>query len=697
MAALLFALTASAALAAPPTTPPFTECPAVDADTSCQFLIVVTGTGTAQNVQVLEDSSQPFYDNTDDSLVGIVNDSALPLSSIDIGVDNSGDDDFGFDGDGMCNPDGPPVPVGCPFAGTGGADDPYDYEGPDTSYVAADGGTSSDAGTVDFTTALAPNGGTTFFSLEASPVPLAAGTSPQAYYINTTLTNSADSSDTVENGQLTETAPVNVTDQASFVGSGAPTSGTVVYRLYTGDTCAAASAVKNGNTPYASSVDLTASDDGTAPASTAIGLKPALANNATYYWQVSYYLADASTTGTPAAITPCGEETMVFGTPPTNTTTLAATASGAGQSGGTINVPAGTSVTATATLTPTSKTAPSGEVYYTWYDDSACTLQAAGAGSATVMNGVAGQSSAVTLPAGGTYYLQVVYSGDGTNAPATFCGLATANVAAVQTSSTSTSTAVTPPATTTSTTTTATQSVLGTSQTVNLPAPTLFKTVNVYPVSGKVYIKLPPGATLARVNSGLAHASTTKGVGFIPLTQARQIPVGSVLDTTGGTVAITAASPIKGRLYTGDFTAGIFQLLQSRKEKGLAQINLRDTVSNRVCKTIGKGARASAARKVSNKVLGLLKSTDNGKFSTRGDYSSATVRGTAYSVEDTCAGTLTTVTRGSVVVDYFRRHKSLIVRAGHAFLAKASGGPSVVVTIGKKASAAAAAELSAVL
>ena len=107
-----------------------------------------------------------------------------------------------------------------------------------------------------------------------------------------------------------------------------------------------------------------------------------------------------------------------------------------------------------------------------------------------------------------------------------------------------------------------------------------------------------------------------------------------------------------------------------------------DTLSrNTVCASTGK--KASAAKKVSDKVLGLLKSRDRGKFSTRGAYSAATVRGTAYTVEDTCAGTLTKVTRGSVVVDYFRRHKTIVVRAGHAFLAKASGAPSVITTIGK--------------
>ena len=211
-----------------------------------------------------------------------------------------------------------------------------------------------------------------------------------------------------------------------------------------------------------------------------------------------------------------------------------------------------------------------------------------------------------------------------------------------------------------------------------LPPPVLGQMENVVPVRGTVLIKLPPGATLA--SAADAFASQVKGTGFVPLTQARQIPVGSILDTTGGTVAITAASAKKGVDNTGQFTGGVFRLLQHRQQKGLTELDLMDTLSRAaVCDSAGKGARASAAaRRLSRKVLGLLKSTDHGKFSTRGTYSSASVRGTAYSVADTCAGTLTKVSRGVVVVDYFRRHKQLVVRAGQSFLALASGAPSAV-------------------
>ena len=280
-------------------------------------------------------------------------------------------------------------------------------------------------------------------------------------------------------------------------------------------------------------------------------------------------------------------------------------------------------------------------------------------------------------------------TGNGATLNVTCASPATTTATSSSASSSSSSSSST--ATTTTTTTSST-----TSASPPPPPPVLFKSENVRPVSGTVYIKLPPGAVLSRASAArFASESLSKGQGFIPLTQARQIPVGSILDTTGGTVAVTAASTKKGQTYSGDFTAGIFELLQSRKEKGLTQINLMDTLKrNKVCASVGK--KASAARHVSSKVLGLLKSTDHGKFSTRGDYSSATVRGTQYSVEDTCAGTLTTVTRDSVTVDYFRRHKNIIVKAGHSFLAKASGGPSAVVSIGKKAGKASASPLGAV-
>ena len=73
----------------------------------------------------------------------------------------------------------------------------------------------------------------------------------------------------------------------------------------------------------------------------------------------------------------------------------------------------------------------------------------------------------------------------------------------------------------------------------------------------------------------------------------------------------------------------------------------------------------------SSSVLQTLHSSAKGKYRTRGRYSSATVRGTAWTVTDRCDGTLTTVQRHTVSVQDFVRHVTVLVRQGHRYLAKA--------------------------
>ena len=68
----------------------------------------------------------------------------------------------------------------------------------------------------------------------------------------------------------------------------------------------------------------------------------------------------------------------------------------------------------------------------------------------------------------------------------------------------------------------------------------------------------------------------------------------------------------------------------------------------------------------------MLHGSDNhGKFRTKGRYAAATTRGTLWSVADRCDGTLTHVSKDSVTVNDFVRHKTIILRAGHSYLAKA--------------------------
>ena len=60
-------------------------------------------------------------------------------------------------------------------------------------------------------------------------------------------------------------------------------------------------------------------------------------------------------------------------------------------------------------------------------------------------------------------------------------------------------------------------------------------------------------------------------------------------------------------------------------------------------------------------------------FRTRASNSVITVRGTTWYVADRCDGTLTRVTSGSVSVRDLRRQRTVVVRAGHSYLARPTG------------------------
>jgi hypothetical protein len=85
----------------------------------------------------------------------------------------------------------------------------------------------------------------------------------------------------------------------------------------------------------------------------------------------------------------------------------------------------------------------------------------------------------------------------------------------------------------------------------------------------------------------------------------------------------------------------------------------------------GQPASRQASASRSRKVRRLWGRDSGGRFRSHGRHSHATVRGTRWLTVDRCDGTLTRVTDGSVVVRDFRRHRNVVVRAGHSYLAKA--------------------------
>jgi hypothetical protein len=136
--------------------------------TGCGALITVyqvdsTGKATAFTVTTLGNGNP--YDGTEDTLVGVQNNSSTNLSSIPLSSPNA--PIFGFDGDGPCDtlyhspayswcPEGYPTAPGDP--------NPEGYAGPDNTFTI----TNNTSGTVSFTTAI-PNGESTWFALEGTP------------------------------------------------------------------------------------------------------------------------------------------------------------------------------------------------------------------------------------------------------------------------------------------------------------------------------------------------------------------------------------------------------------------------------------------------------------------------------------------------------------------------------------------------
>jgi hypothetical protein len=177
-----------------------------------------------------------------------------------------------------------------------------------------------------------------------------------------------------------------------------------------------------------------------------------------------------------------------------------------------------------------------------------------------------------------------------------------------------------------------------------LGSPAPGKTVNALPVSGTVKIRLP---------------GSNK---FVVLGAGQQLPLGTTVDTTKGRVTLVAASDTSGGTAQADFYDGVFKIGQTRGSKRTTTLKLVEKLS------CGRGGKASAAAK--RKKKRRLWGDGSGRFRTDGSFSSATVRGTRWMVQDGCTSTLTRVARGSVTVRDFVKKKNVVVKAGKKYVAR---------------------------
>ena len=206
------------------------------------------------------------------------------------------------------------------------------------------------------------------------------------------------------------------------------------------------------------------------------------------------------------------------------------------------------------------------------------------------------------------------------------------------------------------------------------PAPVLGKSVDAAPVAGLVFVRFP--ATTSRdVAAGTAAA---RGSGFVRLTAAQQIPVGSEIDALNGSLKLVTAGARRHTTQTGTFRGAIFKVAQTSRgaSKGLTTLSLVEAAFKGAptyarCTRTHKSADASTAA-LGTKTLQLLHASAHGKFRTRGRYSAATVRGTVWSIADRCDGTFTHVITDEVTVTDFVRHVTVVLHPGQSYLARAT-------------------------
>ncbi|HEY1580434.1 MAG TPA: hypothetical protein VGF82_25515 [Terracidiphilus sp.] len=138
-------------------------CPAVGNDNNCGIIITITDTDATVTV-----TGQGPYDGADDTLIGVVNNGRVPISTLRL---NSTLPIFGFDGDGIVA-----------FGISGNAKDTTGYGGPNAFFTNIN--SAQTQGDVNFIVPIAAHGGTGFFSLEDA---LTSASTPCSSILNNSL------------------------------------------------------------------------------------------------------------------------------------------------------------------------------------------------------------------------------------------------------------------------------------------------------------------------------------------------------------------------------------------------------------------------------------------------------------------------------------------------------------------------------
>jgi hypothetical protein len=156
---------------------------------------------------------------------------------------------------------------------------------------------------------------------------------------------------------------------------------------------------------------------------------------------------------------------------------------------------------------------------------------------------------------------------------------------------------------------------------------------------------------------------------FVDVETIEHILMGSIVDARQGVSRLYTAKNASGDIQSGRFRAGMYKITQGHGNAPFTILTLVGDVATATATAswLRSGTiRAHASGRVGRRLWGRA----SGRYRTRGRYSSATIRGTYWLVEEVLRGTRTRVRRGRVRVRDRVRHRTVLLKRGQTYLAR---------------------------
>ncbi len=155
-----------------------------------------------------------------------------------------------------------------------------------------------------------------------------------------------------------------------------------------------------------------------------------------------------------------------------------------------------------------------------------------------------------------------------------------------------------------------------------------------------------PGEVQTGQTVNLRLLAGSASIAGTPFEHSTQVPVGTYIDATNGRIELTSDNALKDsmRFFGGDFIVNQQLTVDPVTDLNLMPVTCPAPAApvvrkKRKKKKKKKRNRAAIERRATSSLFGSGK----GRFRTRGYRGAATVRGTDWNVQDTCAGTLITL------------------------------------------------------